>query len=204
MEKLFKKLNVDIEYDILLKNKIPLLIENKEWSQIFGSTKNKEIQKDKAALLELVSKEKETVKKLENIKADKKRMMAKIITLSDEINNNNKVENISILEESQQEINRMNEEIDDLMFELEMMPRSIREANLKLLESTVKCAYSELVEKEEELEKINRELSELREKLRDYIARKCDNEERINRIYSFLHNSLGNEKLNELDGDILK
>lgn len=204
MEKLFKKLNVDIEYDILLKNKIPLLIENKDWTQIFGSSSNKEIKKDKLALEELVSREKEMSKKLESIKSDKKRMMAKIITLSDEINNNNKVENISILEESQQEISRMNEELDDIMFELEMMPRNIREANLKLLESTVKCAYAELVEKEGELEKINRELSELREKLRDYIVRKCDNEERINKIYSFLHNSLGNEKLNELDGDILK
>ena len=204
MEKLFKKLNVDIEYDILLKNRIPLLIENKDWVQIFGSSKNKEIQKDKVALLELITREKELVKKLEDTKSDKKRMMAKIITLSDEINNNNKVENISILEESQQDMNRMNEEIDDIMFELEMMPRSIREANLKLLESTVKHAYMELVEKEEELEKINGELSELREKLRDYIVRKCDNEERINKIYSFLHNSLGNEKLNELDSDILK
>lgn len=204
MEKLFKKLNVDIEYDILLKNRIPLLIENKDWVQIFGRSKNKEIQKDKVALLELITREKELVKKLEDTKSDKKRMMAKIITLSDEINNNNKVENISILEESQQDMNRMNEEIDDIMFELEMMPRSIREANLKLLESTVKHAYMELVEKEEELEKINGELSELREKLRDYIVRKCDNEERINKIYSFLHNSLGNEKLNELDSDILK
>lgn len=204
MENIFKKLNVDIEYDILLKNKIPLLTENKEWVQIFGTAKNKEIEKDKLVLLELVAKEKGLVRRLETIKSDKKRNMAKIITLSDEINNNNKVENLGILEQSQQELNNMNEELEEIMFELEMMPRSIREANLKLLESTVKHAYKELMEKEEELEKINKELVELREKLRDYIVRKCDNEERINRIYSFLHNSLGNEKLNELDRNILK
>jgi hypothetical protein len=204
MDKLLRKLNVDIEYDILLKNKLPLLIENKEWIEIFGSTKNKEILKDRESLQKLVLSEKEMEKRLDDIKTKKKRTMAKIITLSDEINNNNKVENISMLEQSQKELNEMNEEIEEIMFELEMMPRSIREANLKLLESTVKHAYLELVEREEELGKINSELSELREKLREYIVRKCDSEERINKIYSFLHNSLGNEKLNELDRNILK
>lgn len=204
MDKLLRKLNIDIEYDILLKNKLPLLIQNKEWREIFGNTNNKEISKDRINLEKLVSSEKEMEQRLETIKSQKKRAMAKIITLSDEINNNNKVESISILERSQRDVNEMNEEIEEVMFELEMMPRNIREANLKLLESTVKHAYVELVEREDELGKINSELSELREKLRDYIVRKCDNEERINKIYSFLHNSLGNEKLNELDGNILK
>lgn len=204
MKKMFKKLNIDIDYEMLLKNRIPLLTSNSEWLELFGKLKDKAMSEEKTKLKAMIKQERETQIRLKAIKEEKKKLIARIITLSDEINNNDKQEHITLLDSSQAELNQLNEEIDELMFELETLPRKVREANVKLLELTVKYAYSELMEREEELGSINEDLVKLRAQLRDYITRKCDHEERVNKLYSFLHNSLGNEKLNELDQAMLK
>lgn len=202
MDKLFKKMKVDLDYDLIIRNRLSILTQNSEWLENFDGLSNKAIVRDKEDLRSLVKLEKENHNKLEKLKAEKKRVIAKIITLSDEINNKNKVSDIVLLEEAQSKLNDLNDEIDDLSFELEMMPKKIREANLRLLESTVEYAYSELSDREEKLENINHELEALREQLRRYIVEKFEHEEKINKLYSFLHNTLGNEKANELDNTI--
>lgn len=202
MDKLFKKMKVDLDYDLIIRNRLSILTQNSEWLENFDGLSNKAMVRDKEDLRSLVKLEKENHNKLEKLKAEKKRVIAKIITLSDEINNKNKVSDIVLLEEAQSKLNDLNDEIDDLSFELEMMPKKIREANLRLLESTVEYAYSELSDREEKLENINHELEALREQLRRYIVEKFEHEEKINKLYSFLHNTLGNEKANELDNTI--
>lgn len=204
MDKLFKKIKVDLDYDLLIKNRLTILTENSEWMENFDGLQNKEIVRDKEELKSLLKLERESHSSLEKLKTEKKRIIARIITLSDEINNKNKVSDIVLLDEAQSKLNDLNDEIDDITFELEMMPKRIREANLKLLESTVEYAYSELTEREEKLEKINQDLESLREQLRRYIVEKFEHEEKINKLYSFLHNTLGNEKANELDNTIFE
>src|SRR5699024_1816218 len=113
MERLNKKLKVDIEYDLLLKNKLPILTENKDWLEIFGNVKDKEIMSDKQALQSIIEEKNQKSEMLESIKSQKKRAMAKIITLSDEINNNNKPENMSLLEEAKGSLDKMNEDIEN-------------------------------------------------------------------------------------------
>ncbi len=54
--------NIDLDENIVLKNKIPLLIENEDWIRLFGNIKNRNIQHIKEELTELVKKEKELEK----------------------------------------------------------------------------------------------------------------------------------------------
>lgn len=129
--------------------------------------------------------------------------MNKIITLSDELNNNHLEEGTELLGEYQQEIYSLNDEIDNLTFELEMLPKEIREANLNLIKATVKLAYKQLAEWEESLEPLSSEIEELRNKLRESIERKNDYEEKIQTTYSFLHGMLGSKEMEKLDKDML-
>lgn len=202
IDKLFKKLKVDLDYDLIIRNRLSILTENSEWLENFDGLSNRDIVRDKEELKKLVKFERDSKVKLEKLKSEKKRLIARIITLSDEINNKDKVSDIVLLEEAQSQLKDLNDEIDDITFELEMMPKRIREANLKLLESTVEYAYSELTDREEKLDRINHDLESLREQLRRYIVEKFEHEEKINKLYSFLHNTLGNEKANELDNTI--
>lgn len=195
---------IDIEETIIAKNRIPILIKDATWLKLFGDTGDRLINNARKELEELLEKQHLTEKQLKDKDREKKKVMTKIIMLSDEINNNNSyTEGTELLGQYQQEIYSLNDEIDNLTFELEMLPKDIREANLNLIKATVKLAYKQLADWESSIEPFNSEIEFLRTKLRELIEKKNDYEEKINTTYSFLHGILGSEEMEKLDKDIL-
>lgn len=195
---------IDIEETIIAKNRIPILIKDATWLKLFGDTGDRLINNARKELEELLEKQHLTEKQLKDKDREKKKVMTKIIMLSDEINNNNSyTEGTELLGQYQQEIYTLNDEIDNLTFELEMLPKDIREANLNLIKATVKLAYKQLADWESSIEPFNSEIEFLRTKLRELIEKKNDYEEKINTTYSFLHGILGSEEMEKLDKDIL-
>ncbi|WP_352418658.1 hypothetical protein [Proteiniborus sp.] len=195
---------IDIEETIIAKNRIPILIKDATWLKLFGDTGDRLINNARKELEELLEKQHLTEKQLKDKDREKKKVMTKIIMLSDEINNNNSyTEGTELLGQYQQEIYSLNDEIDNLTFELEMLPKDIREANLNLIKATVKLAYKQLADWESSIEPFNSEIEFLRNKLRELIEKKNDYEEKINTTYSFLHGILGSEEMEKLDKDIL-
>lgn len=197
----FKNLNLDEK--IILKNKIPLLIEDESWINLFGDIDNREIRKAKEELSKLVEENKELEKLSNKLQKEKLNAMKMILGVSDAVNNENNVEVIGLLEEYREKIENINEELEDITFELEMMPESIRKINFDLLESTVYYGYKELKEKEKNLNQTIDEIDSLKEELKTLINEKYNNEEWIDSTYSFLHGMLGNEEMEKLDKEIL-
>lgn len=197
----FKNLNLD--ENIILKNKIPLLIEDESWINLFGDIDNREIRKAKEELSKLVEENKELEKLSNKLQKEKLNAMKMILGVSDAVNNENNVEVIGLLEEYREKIEKINEELEDITFELEMMPESIRKVSFDLLESTVYYGYKELKEKEKNLNQTIDEIDSLKEELKILINEKYNNEEWIDSTYSFLHGMLGNEEMEKLDKEIL-
>ncbi|SCG83920.1 hypothetical protein DW1_2356 [Proteiniborus sp. DW1] len=198
-----KNFQIDIEKDIIAKNRIPILIKDATWLKLFGDAGDKLINNARKELEALLEKQRLAEAQLKEKNRDKKRVMNKIIMLSDELNNNQLKEGTELLGEYQQDIYTLNDEIDNLTFELEMLPKEIREANLNLIKATIKLAYKKLAEWEGSLEPLSAEIEELRNKLRELIDRKNDYEEKINTTYSFLHGMLGSKEMEKLDKDML-
>lgn len=199
-----KNLGIDIEKDIMAKNKIPILIKDDTWLKLFGDAGDKLINNARKELESLIEKQRLLDTQLKEKSREKKRAMNKIIMLSDEINNNQLKEGAELLGQYQQEIHTLNDEIDNITFELEMMPKQIKDANLKLIKATIKLAYKQLAEWEEIFEPLNSEIEDLRNKLRELIEKKNDYEEKINITYRFLHGMLGSKEMEKLDKDMLE
>lgn len=199
-----KGMEIDIERSIIAKNRIPVLIKDPTWLELFGDSGDRSINNARKELEGLLEKQHLTDKQLKEKKSEKKKAMSKIIMLSDEINNNNNyTEGTELLGQYQQEIYILNDEIDNLIFELEMLPKDITEANLKLIKATVRLAYKQLAEWESSLEPFNAEMEVLRNRLRELIDKKNDYEEKINTTYRFLHGILGSEEMEKLDENML-
>ncbi len=199
-----KGIEIDIEETIIAKNKIPILIKDPTWLKLFGDIGDRSINNARKELEDLLEKQRLTDRQLKEKDREKKKTMTKIIMLSDEINNNNSyIEGTELLGQYQQEIYKLNDEIDNLTFELEMLPKDIREANLNLLKSTVKLAYKQLAEWESSLQPFNEEMENLRNRLRELIEKKNDYEEKINTTYTFLHGLLGSKEIEKFDKDML-
>lgn len=189
----------NIDFNILAKRNIPILINNKEWKKLFENVNDKKIEGYKDALNQLLQEQKQTDRELVRLKKEKKKIMLKILNLSDEANNSNNAYAIELLEQSQSNVIDINTKLEELTFRSETIPREIREVNFNLLKETIQRSYKELQENEEQFNAVNNEINEMREKLKSLIEQKHDFEERINTTYRFLHGLLGNEEMEKLD-----
>ena len=194
---------IDLDEDIIRKNKIPLLVEDDNWKELFGDIDNKNIQQIKEELMELIEKERELDRISKKLQKDKLHAMKMILGISDAVNNGNKIENVDLLDEYKQKIENTNVELDDIMYQLESIPQDIREMNFNLLKATVEYGYKELKVKEKKLNSVTEELEILRERLKELINKKHDYEEWIDATYSFLHGMLGSQEMEKLDEKIL-
>lgn len=195
--------NFNIDENIILKNKIPLLIKDENWLKLFENVNNKNIQYIKEELTELVKKEKQLEKMAATLQKEKLHAMKMILGISDAVNNENKIETVGLLDEYKGKIEEINEELEDITFQLETIPQDIRELNFNLLEATVDYGYKKLKVKEKKLKQVTDELDDLRDRLKILINEKYDYEEWIDSTYSFLHGMLGSEEMEKLDEEIL-
>lgn len=198
-----KDKGLNIEETIIAKNRIPALVKDAMWLKLFGDVQDKLINNARKELEELLQKQYITDKRLREKDKEKKKIMTKILMLSDEINNNSHIEGTELLGQYQQEIYTLNDEIDNLTFELEMLPKEIRETNLKLIKATVNYAYKQISDWESNVGNITTEIEDLRNKLRESIEMKNDYEEKVNATYRFLHGILGSKAMEKLDKDVL-
>ncbi|NLW40849.1 MAG: hypothetical protein GXY96_07985 [Tissierellia bacterium] len=198
----FKK--IDLDENIILKNRIPLLIEDETWMKLFGEVDNKDIQHVKEELEELVRRMRELQTRERTLKKDKTKAMKMILGISNAVNNENKVHSVGLLDEYKEKIEKINEELDEISYQLETIPQEIRDLNFQLLEITVYYGYKELKAREKKLNQLVDELESLRERLRELINEKHDYEEWIDSTYSFLHGLLGREETEKLDELILE
>ncbi|MFA5576484.1 MAG: hypothetical protein WCZ27_03785 [Tissierellaceae bacterium] len=198
------KKNIKIDKDMLRKNKIPLLYNDSSWLRLFGDIDDKNIQNAREELANLVSRERAMTAKSNELNKVKMKSMKMILGISDSINNESKSENLRLLDEYKMRIEKINDELEEIRFQLESLPHEIREANFKLLNSTIEYGYKELNIRERIVSESTVEIDQLRERLKELIKTKHDYEEWINKTYRFFHGLLGSEIIEKIDRERLK
>lgn len=193
-----------LEDRIIRRKKIPVLVHSKEWNTLFNENMSKTMKKNAKELEEKVKEEKDALVKIKALKKLKKQLMDKIMQLSDDINSNKKGADINSLELAKQQILKANEQIDDLEYKLDVMPKEIEEKNLILLKETIQLAYSIIEEGSKKNDVLTKEIEELRQQLHDKWEEKIFWEKRTEEIYSYLHGTLGHKETNDLDKVFLK
>ncbi|TCO73160.1 hypothetical protein [Marinisporobacter balticus] len=197
------KKTIDLDENIMKRNKISVLIEDKEWLNNFGKYMTKAMEKIAKDLVLKVKEETEATKEIRGYKKQKKTLMEKILQLSDEVNNNENQEALTKLEEVKNQILRANDQIDAFQFKLETLPKEIENLNKELLTETIKIVYKDIKEGNGRIEQLTEEISKLREQLKNNWDEKIDLEDRVEILYAYLHNTLGYEETNKLDEKFL-
>lgn len=203
---MFRK-TISLDESILQKNRIPLLIKEPEWVKLFGDNKNKYIQESKEELNQLLTRQNVLKSYYEKLQKKKRKYMKMILNVSESVNNennNNKEKHLELLDEYKEKILEINEEIEDVKFQIETLPKEIRNSNFQLLTATVEYGYNELKSREKILNKSLVEIDILREKLKTLLEIKYSTEEWINETYTFLHDILGSEVIEEIDRENFK
>ncbi|WP_079490013.1 hypothetical protein [Maledivibacter halophilus] len=192
-----KEINLDV--NIIKKNKIPVLVKSSEWKKLFDKSMTKTMRKLADKLEDLVNEEKEIIKQLKKAKKEKKKLMNKVLKLSDEANSNNSSSALIELENTKNRILEVNDELDELRFRLEMLPKEIHDTNYELLKETIVISYEDITQGKKKINYLDKEIEAIRKSLGEMWEEKFSKEKRINELYLYLHGTLGHEETDKMD-----
>ncbi len=190
---------MDLEERIIRKNKIPILPFDQAWKENFEVYQTKTMEKISKEIMMKVDEEKQGEYQLKIYRNKKKQLMDKILELSNEANTTNNVEALTQLESAKDEILRINDQLDELHYQRESTPKEIERLNYELLKETIALAYEDIKEDSGRSKKVMEEIVALRKQLTEKWEEKIQLEDRVNALYSYLHNTLGHEETDKLD-----
>lgn len=195
---------IQIDGDFIRKNKIPVLIYTPEWIQLFSNFKSRSMEKSVNKLEELLCREKSLEQEQKDLERRKKVLTNKILHISKELNETNNQAFIEPLEEAQNEFLQINERLPKILEELEVLPADIDKQNAILLKETIKRTYELINENKQGAENAQQEINRLKETLMELIQKKVDMEERVKRLYTYLHDIVGGTEMEIMDEEMLK
>lgn len=193
-----RKPKLDIR--ILRKNDISLLLLDERWNSLFENTgKTSDIIKCEEKLKDLLKRQARLTAELKEIQIVKKQCMDSIIRLAPDAFDNGNEDAKREMQRCEKEIKRINEKMIEIEKSLDNIPSLIREANLELLEYTIKLVYVKIRSNQKRIEELDRLIEDTRAKLKDYINEKELLSQDGTDIYSYFHDLLGAEELEKLD-----
>jgi len=199
-----KKNEIEITEDILRRNNIPLLCDYAPWKRFYASAKSAELQKDYESLLSIVREEKNLRKQVKGVQDKKIKLMAKIVLLSRELNENSNDLAELELEKVKQEIENLNDYIDSSYETLENFGFEKEQLNMNLLKLTIKHAYESITSDEARLEKVSETIDDMRKELDALRGERDELRSRLDSVYFFMHSVLGGKEMERLDRKFLK
>lgn len=188
-----------IDEKTLRKIKLPLLISNEAWLLELANFENEIIIELKNECEEQVELEKGKEKELREYKKEKKKLLDLILEFSNEVNENNDTKAENYLDKTKERILELNVLIDDIQFQLEMLPKEINRLNRLLFHETISSIYNYIDTGKSRVVTLDDEIKETRKILGDMYQEKFSIENTVESIYKYLHKTLGKDETNRLD-----
>lgn len=202
MWKLFnrKKTGTELDIKVLIKNDISLLTLDERWNGLFKNiVKTAEIEEAENKIREMLKEQSRLIAESKEIGIKKKECMDNIIRLTTEVFDNNNQNAQNEMQECEKTILGINSRIKEIEERLEEMPNEIRQANLELLEQTIKLVYFSIRENREKVVQLDKEIYETRDKLKKLIDERELIAQDDTDTYSYFHDLLGGDMLQKLD-----
>lgn len=200
-----RKQKLDFNIATLKKNDIVILTLDERWNKLFKVIPiTAGIERQQDLLNKLLGKEASLYQEQKSIEPEKIKYMNRIMTLTEEAFDKNNEEAKKSLAQSKERIEALNKRAQDIQNELYMMKDRIREANFKLLDATVRHVYSVMSDSRERQKKLDRELEQVKQRLKDLQMERQGMSTDWTEVYSFFHTLLGSDELTKLDQMFLK
>lgn len=183
--------------EALVGKKIPILTLDNQWHKLFTQTgDNDEIHSLEEKLNELLKRQGKLNTEIKSLSSFKKKLMQEIVSimeLPDSAAKEKKMaENKRMIEESNQKLEDYNDELLEL-------PKKIDDANLELMIATMRVCYSKIQQNIQDIEAINKWVSEFKILLKRKILLKQSKEIWNDETYSYMHAIFGPDVIEMFD-----
>lgn len=176
--------------------KIPILTLDHKWHRLFTQIdSNSEIKKLEEELNELLKRQGKVNTETKDIKKLKAKLMEDMRTSSMEGEGSNE----AIIEENKKLIDECNQKLDSYQDEILELPPKINEVNSKLMLATMEVCYNDIKEGTEEINEISEWIESVRVELKKKAIRKQEKQQRIQDLYSYMHDIFGADVIEIFD-----
>lgn len=191
----------DDEFNEALKNKkIPILTLDNNWHRLFTQTQpTEEISSLEKEINSLLKKQGKMNTETKDIRKLKKRLMDEIVTLMDELGSNPGKQTEKKLNENKKLIAECNKKLEQYGDDLYDVPRKINELNYKLMIATMESCYEDIQDNNAEIERLSKQIDELRIELKKSVVRKQKKINRNQNYYTYMHNIFGADVIDIFD-----
>lgn len=190
----------DIKLDDGFLKKVPILILDKNWHNIFPQEKKtKKILLLEETLSNLLKEQGQLNNDYKDYIKLKKQLMGDILNLTDEAFTNEIEMAKEKMGKNKKYILEINNKLKKIQKRLEKLPDEIEETNYRLLKESVIISYKEMKVHQKKLKELTEWIEKTREILKNKIEEKTIHEEKASEIYSYLHDLVGLELIEYLD-----
>ncbi len=193
-----------INYDKIFKGKkIPILTLDERWHEIFPDyDKPAHLREIETRLNELIKQQGKMATDMKDLKNLKTKLMQEIIAHMDVNDTEAGKLKAKKLDRNQKLIKELSEKLNKAEDELIKLPYQIKAVNEQLIIESAKVCYERLDRNNEKTAEISRWVAKVRDELKDKILEKQDMELKSTAIYSYMHDMLGPELLQDLDEEL--
>lgn len=193
-----------INYDKIFKGKkIPILTLDERWHEIFPDyDKPAHLREIETRLNELIKQQGKMATDMKDMKNLKTKLMQEIIAHMDVNDTEAGKLKAKKLDRNQKLIKELSEKMNKAEDELIKLPYQIKAVNEQLIIESAKVCYERLDRNNEKTTEISRWVAKVRDELKDKILEKQDMELKSTAIYSYMHDMLGPELLQDLDEEL--
>lgn len=193
-----KKKNVMPGFGQMLHGKrIPLLILDQKWHQLFLDDKPKEIERLEHKLNKQLAAQGRFNQELKDMKVLKQKLMKNIVVNMDEIGEHG--QETRKLQEDRRLITEINDKMEDGDRQLKKLQEEMEEDNFLLMVETMEYCYRIMNSNEAEREELVVRIAQMRTELKTKIYRRETIEEQNRGIYAYLHDIFGAQVVDIFD-----
>lgn len=196
--------NLDAHYMQALKNKkIPLLVLDNKWHQLFMVEKKpRVVKKLEQELNELLQRQGRLNQDLKDMKKLKSELLQEIRDNMERAETDDKARKQQ--DKNQKLVVEINEKTEQYEDELLDIPHKMDEVNRQLMLETIHVFYELMKKNEADIDEILTWVREIREQVKENMVRKTTLEEYNTTIYGYLHDVLGGDVVDVFDLKYLK
>jgi hypothetical protein len=188
--------------EILRTKKLPIVLLDPLWHSIRDQIVSDSISKNAAVLQELLKEQGRLTNDFKDYSIVKQNFLKQILAISGEIHSqgdNAKIEELNKLHESTLGANQKLEAIEKRLDEVEI---EIEEMNREIIEEIIAIGYEYVTLCKGNSERLEKEITELRELVVSKTNEKKKNEQILKGIYNYMHNVVGQNQIEVIDKEL--
>lgn len=174
-----------------------LLILDHEWHRIFDDLKNGKIKQLEKKLNQLLKNQAQLNEDLKAYKQVKKDLMKTIMDGMGEAQNDKKAR--KKLEKAKTQIDIVNKHLKQLELAMTDLPKEIHDTNQALLDESMAIYYKKIKTSKSDLDALAKEISDLRDQIKDKMLLKNDLDAKYQELYHYIHGLVGSEQIEIYD-----